>query len=493
MTPLARSRSAVTAWLWVLSAAAIVTSFLVRTAGRAAVRPDFDDGVYWQTAWAIGVGDRPYAEVFHAQPPLFPAIISVPFALLPGAEAGAPAETAARLVMVGFTLLIVAIAAGITALLAGARAAALTALVIAILPPVQRYCYQFGADLPATAFAGGALLAALRARATGNRWWWSAAGASMALALGAKLIAIFVGPSLLLLLLAGSLRGRGPRRALADLGAAAAGFAAACLAVVLLIRPPRAALAQIVNFHLQDTSGIRTSPTGTLTDLVLWTTPFVLAIVAATIAALRWRVPAQRTPLAAVVLWQVLVVPFGLLHSPISEHQLIFFAVPGAVLIGTGATAAWRRLRSRHRWPATAALAVLALLCAAQAWLVPLQPPIGVPAVRACLDGLPDGAVLVSDDQQLLARAGLRTPPWLADTSHVRLASGYLPDSRIITEIEAADGVLLAPPERARFDSPQVLDRVRADFPVRYAADGYQLFLRTPVDRPDCAAARVGP
>ena len=171
--------------------------------------------------------------------------------------------------MVGFTLLIVVVAAGITALLAGARAAALTALVIAILPPVQRYCYQFGADLPATAFAGGALLAALRARATGNRWWWSAAGASMALALGAKLIAIFVGPSLLLLLLAGSLRGRGPRRALADLGAAAAGFAAACLAVVLLIRPPRAALAQIVNFHLQDTSGIRTSPTRTLTDLVL--------------------------------------------------------------------------------------------------------------------------------------------------------------------------------------------------------------------------------
>ena len=88
MTPLARSRSAVTAWLWVLSAAAIVTSLLVRTAGRAAVRPDFDDGVYWQTAWAIGAGDRPYAEVFHAQPPLFPAIISVPFALLPGAEAG---------------------------------------------------------------------------------------------------------------------------------------------------------------------------------------------------------------------------------------------------------------------------------------------------------------------------------------------------------------------------------------------------------------------
>ena len=116
-------------------------------------------------------------------------------------------------------------------------------------------------------------------------------------------------------------------------------------------------------------------------------------------------------------------------------------------------------------------------------------PPSG-PASTGC----PTRAVLVSDDQQLLARAGLRTPPWLADTSHVRLASGYLPDSRIITEIEAADGALLAPPERARFDSPQVLDRAPCGLPrCGTPPTATSSSSVPPWTAPDCAAARVGP
>ena len=51
--------------------------------------------------------------------------------------------------------------------------------------------------------------------------------------------------------------------------------------------------------------------------------------------------------------------------------------------------------------------------------------------------------------------------------------------------------MLLAPPDRARLDSPQLLNHVRAHFPVQYVADGYLLFVRTPVERADCAGALV--
>ena len=51
--------------------------------------------------------------------------------------------------------------------------------------------------------------------------------------------------------------------------------------------------------------------------------------------------------------------------------------------------------------------------------------------------------------------------------------------------------MLLAPPDRARLDVPQLLNHVRAHFPVQYVADGYLLFVRTPVERADCAGALV--
>ena len=170
--------------------------------------------------------------------------------------------------IVAFTLLVVAVAAGITWQLAGPRAAALTALVLAVLPPVQRYCYQFGTDLPATAFAGVALLSALRARGTGNRWWWVATGVALALALNAKLIAVFIGPALLLLVLAGPLRRPRWGRTAADLAAAAAGLAAALPLLVAVVPPPPAALDQVLRFHLEDTTGPQAAPAGTFADLV---------------------------------------------------------------------------------------------------------------------------------------------------------------------------------------------------------------------------------
>lgn len=90
--------------------------------------------------------------------------------------------------------------------------------------------------------------------------------------------------------------------------------------------------------------------------------------------------------------------------------------------------------------------------------------------------------MLVTDDQEVAARAGLRTPPWLADTSRVRISSGHLTTAEIIAGADGAVGVLFAPPDRTKFVDPAIAAWARQTFPVTYAADGYLLAVSTPLD-----------
>lgn len=483
------SRARADAALWLFSAAAIVASFLVRAARRDQVRPDFDDGVYWQTALAVGAGNRPYAEVFHSQPPLFPALISAPFQLLDGSTS---AEIMARLLIVAAAVLLAAATGGITNLLSGRRAGVLAALVVAVLPPVQRYCYQFGADLPAAALAAVAVFWALRAQKGNAARCWAAAGVSLGLAISIKLIAVLVVPTLLLIACAAVADAERVRRARTAFVSGAAGFAAACAVVLLAARPPAVAWSQIFAFHLQATGEDQKAPAGALVMLAQWMVPFALLSSAAMIVSIRGSMGVQRSNLVAISVWAAIGMPFAAFYRPISEHHLLFFIAPGAVLTAAGAAVIARRVRAAQQrsWLAPAAVAVVAAACALQAVMIPVSPPIGAAAMRDCLADLPRRTVLVTDDQELLARAGLRTPPWLADTSRVRLGAGYLPEDDITAGADHTDGVLLAPPQRARLRSPTLLAWVQHRFPVLYQADGYRLFVNTAIDSRACQLLR---
>ncbi|MEV4413359.1 glycosyltransferase family 39 protein [Catellatospora sp. NPDC049609] len=485
--------------LWCVVAAAVVGSFAFRLATNRSQVLDYDDGVYWQTALAIAAGGQPYTEVFHAQPPLFPWLVAQPFALW-----GDSGEPAARFLMVGFTALLAATAAAMAAVLRGARAGMLAALAVAVFPLVQRYSFQFGADLPAAALGGVAVCLALRARtaARGRGWWWAASGAALCLAALVKLIAVVVVPSVALALLTTAALA-GParrfawlRRTAAAAGWFLAGFAAAAGAAVAVLRPGRAAWDQVFALHLRatDTAGGTPDVIKMIDNTGDWGLPYFTAAAVGAVLAIALPGRAGGRPDAiAITLWALAVVPFGYLHHPTFKHHVLLFIAPAGALIVLGAAALWAAVRlavrrvtgERRRW--AGALLVLPAVAAAL-WHTAgttVAPELKDTAVEACLRTLPRDIVLVADDQAMLARAGLRTPPWLVDTSHVRIDSGWLTDGEIVAAATVADGVMFARPRRIG-KHPEVRAWAKEHFTVRYTADRYELYLRTTAPLAGC-------
>lgn len=441
---------------------AVLAAFLWRAGQRGAVRLDYDDGVYWQTALAVADGHQPYSEVFFGQPPLYAWLSALPFAL----DAG---EVAARLLTIGCAVLLAAGAGLLGGVLAGRYAGMGAALLVALLPPVQRYCFQFGADLPTAALVTWSVSFAVRGRPR----WWLASGALLGVALAMKLIAVVVIPALLVSALAS-------RRRLAALVSVSAAAVAVCALVLIVTSPPERAWDQIVVLHLAaaDVQG-QPVPDGAITMLALWIVPFGLLSGIGTVLCLRRLPRERRLPVVALLVWGITGVVFAGLHRPIFEHHLLLFVAPGAAIIAAGFSVL---LRPRAQVVTTAALA---LVCVVQAVTLPVSSRLETSAMLRCLRALPSGSVLVTDDQEIAARAGLRTPPWLADTSRVRISSGRLTTAEIIASADGAVGVLFAPPDRAKFVDPAVAAWARQTFPVTYAADGYLLAVST---RLDCAS-----
>ncbi|BCJ75613.1 hypothetical protein CS0771_51570 [Catellatospora sp. IY07-71] len=478
--------------LWCAVAATVVGSFAFRLATNRSQVLDYDDGVYWQTALAIAAGGQPYTEIFHAQPPLFPWLVAQPFALW-----GDGGETAARFLMVGLTSLLAASAAAMAAVLRGPRAGMLAALAVATFPLVQRYSFQFGADVPAAALGGAAVCLALHARTAQRHrpWWLAASGAALCLAALVKLIAVVVVPSIGIVLLTTAAaadparRFAWLRRTTAAAGWFLAGFAAAAAAAVAVLRPGRAAWNQVFALHLRatDTAGGTSDVIKMIDSTGDWGLPYFTA--AAVGAVLAIALPGRaggRPDAVAITLWAAAVVPFGYLHHPTFKHHVLLFVAPAGALIVLGAAALWAAARAavarftgqRRRWAGALLVPPAIAVALWHTAGTTVGPELTDTAVEACLSSLPRDLVLVADDQAMLARAGLRTPPWLVDTSHVRIDSGWLTDGEIIAAAAAADGVMFARPRRIG-KHPEVRAWAKEHFTVRYTADRYELYLRT--------------
>ncbi|HET9647780.1 MAG TPA: glycosyltransferase family 39 protein [Microlunatus sp.] len=455
---------------------AVVISLLCRLIERRAVRPDYDDGVYWQTAMAIGAGKQPYTEVFDAQPPLFSWLIALAFR--PELSLAVHAETIARLLMILFAMLLCLSAAGVASSLGGSRAGMIAALVTATLPIVQSYSYQFGADLPAAALTAAALWCAVRAgSSTSPRLIWAATGAIVTLALFVKLIAVVVLPAIAILIAATALQVPSTRarvlRALKISVWAFTGASATALLMILLLRPPRRAWQQVFQFHLQAAGDVHQDIERAALGAGVWYWLFLLLAVSATVYNLRHS-PKDRATMVAVIVFAATGPLFVLLHRPIFGHHMLLFVMPGSVLI---AVAANDLLSRTNGLLPTLTILIASLFCAMQWVFLDVAPPFRQTTVEACLRTLPSDYEIVTDDQELLARAGLKTPPSLVDTSYVRIKSGYLSSRDIAAAIDHAEGVLLSPRGRLRTTgAPKWSER---HFSVRYTADGYDLYVGT--------------
>lgn len=470
---------------------AVLVSFLVRFSQSRSIQADYDDGVYWQTAIAIGSGRQAYTEVFHAQPPLFAWLLSLPYQLenylaTVGMEFSF-AELAARLVMIAFAMILVATVAGIAGALKGPLVGLLAALIVCNVPLVQEFSYQFGADLPALALASASLYFALRARTATRRWrYWFTAGAMLALAALTKLIAVVVLPAIGLAILMSLPSGELTnwlawlKRTAAAICWSLLGFIVAGSAVLLAVRPPNAAWQQVFAFHVNASDVLPNRPfDGLLRSTAPWGGPFFAAAILCAVALVvvnlfrRDRAGGIGGSLS-IALWTLAVIPFVLAYRPVFIHHLLLFLPPGAVVIAISVTELVTALRMRWRWVGAIAIVAASLLCVQLAPHVHVSRDVHNLAVEACLKSLPRDYEITTDDQELVARAGLRTPPWLVDTSHVRLDAGWLSDAEIIAAAKNSNGILIARTKRLA-SRPEVLAWAKEYFPVRYDANGYQL------------------
>jgi hypothetical protein len=356
----------------------------------------------------------------------------------------------------------------------------IAALSTAILPIVQSYSYQFGADLPAAALTGAALWCAMRAASlTSSGLMWAVTGGIVALALFVKLIAVVVLPAIAILIVATALRAPSwPARFARALKGSLwtlAGAAGTAPLLVLLLRPPQLAWRQILQFHVQAANDEHQGILSAMSGAGAWYWPFLMLAGCAAILNL-CRLPKDRPSTIAISVFLATGPLFVSLHRPIFGHHMLLFVMPGTVMLAVAANALLTGVRGRESLLPNLTILMLSFVCATQWAFLNGGQSFQAAQVEACLRTLPRHYEIVTDDQELLARAGLRTPPWLVDTSNVRISSGYLGDDEIAIATEQADGVLLSPwQERLRKTAaPEVALR---HFPVLYAANGYELYV----------------
>jgi len=430
-----------------------------------------DEGAYWQSLRSMAAGHHLFREVFSSQPPFF-LLGLFPFYALFGQTL-----VAARLGVVLYSLLGLA---GLyyIARATGGRAAALLALALLIVDPLYlNASYSLQAEGPAVGLgAAGVALAAVASRVIGppRRLLALAGGIVIGLGIMAKLFDVVAAvPAALYLLLPAdhSWLGRADantpapvrsrletrrarlrryvRRALPDLILLALG---AVVSVAALFLPYKLAGApmydQAIRFHLvveqthlnfglqHNLQLIQT----TLRDAYSW--PYALLALVACLLAI-WRRAWIVVPPLAWLLASLIVLAR---QQPLLGHQLVLIAPPLAVLASLvlpliSGPRLGQPLRDRASpiKPLAAALPVAAVLVVAAAALgigtvrslnaddARAQP---IPAIDTAMARALDATtgpneVIVTDLQYVAGLADRSVPPWLVDTSQVRITVGY--------------------------------------------------------------------
>jgi hypothetical protein len=448
-TRLARPVWAEVAALGALTVALRLPAFL------ASAHLTFDDGVYGASAVAMRAGGQPFRDVFSSQGPLFLPLIFVADAVgLRTANAPRLLSLAAALLLVGATYLAGrAVTDRAGALLAAGLVSATTTSLFITGP--------LAADGAAVAFATLTMALLLRWKddVTLRR------AACLGLAIGATvsvkaLLGSVIIPVAVVMLAA--------RR----LGPIVAGAAAAVAFHLALWVPwgPENVWAQSYDYHLQVATD--RTPVANLFKVVSTMgdrDSIILVAAGLSLAAVVLRGRRRRPPtVAASTSPDVLLLAWvgAALLVLVSEHPMwrphVSQLVPGLALLAA---------RHRPSWRIVAVAAVVVVpYHVVHAW--PMLDPDGYDGSDAraveLLEGLPSGALAISDEPGLVWRSGHRTPPDLVDASVLRIETGDLTSARIAAVAGQPDvcGVVVTSGARwGRFE----------DLPDRLADAGYEL------------------
>ncbi len=437
----------------------------------------YDEGVYWQTLRAVSAGHKLYHEVFFSQPPFFLQSI-YPFYALLGSTI-----SSARLGVATLSLFGLAGAYLLGRALAG-RAGGIAALVIVVATPLYLEMSQrLEAEGPATAFllvtVGAAFL--WWEHPTGGKGVVLAITCGVTLALGSLIKLLDVTAVVPVLLLASArlwrVRRQPASRAVAVVVPIAAGIAAGVITMTIVLLPFRGSLhpllQQVVMFHIAARKAMAASGADNVFVLHrFFTTNVILGVaaIAGTIVAIfrrDWRV-------VALIGWALVTFIGLLMQVPLFGRHAIVLLPPLIALMALGLhdLPAAREMRQvlHERDPVRSGALLVGLLALAAVLA-------GIPSdyqhfrsirtragssetqrairIAADLQQVTTPEQWVITDAQLVAGLADRdTPPWLVDTSIVRVRSGYLTtpeliraasDPRVHAVLFATNCLVLAP------------------------------------------------
>jgi 4-amino-4-deoxy-L-arabinose transferase-like glycosyltransferase len=360
---------------------------------------DYDEGVYLAGTREMLHGAIPFRDFFSSQPPLYPWLLRIGFAI------GGDQVASGRAVSVVFALLACLAVFEIARSVSGRGAVGTIAVLLCACAPLwMRMGHVCQAEAPALALALAALDVVVDRRRASSPAWQVTAGLLFGMGISTKLlVAPMIAPALFW---AQGWTGR----------ARILGATAALATALALPHGLGAVLEQAVGFHLVALHGANEHTA--LREL--WGTPALLALLAVIGCAVLRR---ERRELLGMALWVASCAVFLVVHHPVFPHHLVLL-VPA---LAVPAAASWAALQGR----AVRGLAMLpVLVLAAYTGIAEARSrPAGPEETRAMQliqeHSLPDEPV-ASDDQMLVFRAGRRTPSALVDTSLVRIRTGSL-------------------------------------------------------------------
>lgn len=429
------------------------------TLGLASGR-HYDEGVYLLSARALHEGHALFREVFSSQPPAFLEVTALALRL------GGDRVESARLLILGFSLVGLAAVADLARRLGGWTAAAVAVAALATSATFLQLGHLVQAETPALATALVSLCLALEApRRRRPGGWFFAAGATMGIALLFKLFVAPLLPALAALLLlregsgdAGSWGLDRPwsRRVFTTGLLLLAGLLLAPLAS-LLVYDRAEMMHQAIDFHVAKHQVYALHPVTNLSRIAgeLAGEAVTSALALGGAAAL-----VRRAPLTAawLGLWIAGVV-FALVgQTPLFWRHFVLILPPLALLAGL-AVAMFSRRAPTPQPGFLVWTAIVALLSARGSLTLAREGSIHAAAVEfgfaasrnAASPRLAEwlasntvsGETVVGDDPTAIYLAGRRTAPALCDTSHARIAAGFLRDEEAIRESAGARVLVL--------------------------------------------------
>ena len=438
--------------LRIVVAVVVVVAIAMRLHGLDG-RVDFDgydEGVYWQTLRAMSAGFSLYGRIFCSQPPAFPLFI-YPFYVLLGSTI-----VAARLGIVAFSLLGLAGAYLLGKALAGRVGGVAASVIVVATPSYLEASQTLQAEGPATALLFLTVGAAFM--------WWQhpigQKGALLAMLCGVSftlgtLVKLLDSTAIVpvLVLVFGRLcqiRREAGSRITTVLWPIGGAIAAALLASLVVLAPVLSSLSavirQVVAFHIAARHVAGGSESGNIYVLYHFLTEnAVLGIGAASgiiVAALRrdWRIVPLVTWVLATCIVLLVQVPLFPRHAIMLIPPLVAMSALALHDLPAVGRTQWIMRLSRRR--AAVLLPLAAILVGAPSFYVyyhtqgirPAGSETG-PAALIAADlrrtTTPDQWV-ITDAQFIAGLANRDTPPWLVDTSSVRINSGYLTVAELI-------------------------------------------------------------